>query len=98
MLNKTPCVYMMASLSRVIYIGVTSNLGVRVWQHKNKTNPNSFATRYHCTRLVWYEEFSRMDDAIAFEKALKGKVRRKKIDLIERNNPDWRDLSASWEI
>ena|SRR5690554_19213 len=98
MADKIPCVYIMASRSRVIYIGVTSNLGARVWQHKNRTNPNSFATRYHCNRLVWFEEFSRIDDAIAFEKYLKGKVRSKKIELIERDNPDWLDLSESWEM
>lgn len=97
MQQKVPCVYIMASRSGVIYIGVTSDLGGRVWQHKNADKPGSFTDRYHCNRLVWFEEFSRMDDAITYEKYLKGKKRAFKVGLIERSNPDWKDLAESWE-
>lgn len=97
-MQKNPCVYLMASRSRVLYIGVTSDLPKRIWQHKHAEKTGSFTQRYHCTHLVWFEEFSRMDDAIAFEKYLKGKVRKYKVALIEDTNPDRDDLSESWFV
>jgi putative endonuclease len=85
-------VYIMASKSRVIYIGVTNGLEKRVWQHKEKT-AEGFTKKYNCTQLVWFEHFRDVRDAIACEKRLKGLLRAKKIAIIEKENPQWRDLS-----
>jgi putative endonuclease len=86
----------MASERRTLYVGVTSNIHGRVWQHKYDAPPKSFAGRYACTRLVFFGEFARMDDAIAYEKYVKGKVRAFNVRLIEQQNPDWNDLAADW--
>jgi putative endonuclease len=85
----------MASVSRVIYVGVTSDLEGRVWQHKNKA-VEGFTKKYNCTKLVWFEEFREIRDAIACEKRIKGLLRVKKIALIEEKNPYWKDLSVGW--
>jgi len=92
---KQGFVYIMASTTRTIYIGVTNDLGRRVWQHKNGLG-GEFTKRYSVTKLVWFEEFARIDDAISSEKALKGKTRAKKIALIEEHNPRWNDLAWNW--
>jgi predicted GIY-YIG superfamily endonuclease len=70
-------VYIVASPSRTIYVGVTENLERRVWQHRTKTYPG-FSAKYGTTRLVWFEMHSRIDDAIAREKQIKGWSRDKK--------------------
>jgi putative endonuclease len=88
-------VYIMASKSRVLYIGVTNNLEVRVWQHR-QPHPNSFTSRYNVHRLVHCETYADPRDAIAREKELKGWVRARKVALIEAANADWRDLSEGW--
>lgn len=75
-----------------LYIGVTANLIERIQQHKQKTNPKSFTARYNLNKLVYYEAFQMIGDAIAREKQLKAGNRAKKIKLIETNNPDWNDL------
>ena len=75
-----------------LYVGVTSDLPRRVWEHKEGIT-GGFTSRYGLTRLVWYEEFLWVIDAIAREKAIKNWPRRWKIELIEKSNPDWRDLS-----
>jgi len=87
--------YIMASISRVIYVGVTNELERRVWEHKQET-AKGFTKRYNCTKLVWFEEFREIRDAIACEKRIKGLLRARKIALIEEKNPYWRDLSESW--
>jgi putative endonuclease len=92
---KTAYVYIMASTTRTTYIGVTSDLEGRVWQHKTHTY-EGFTKRYDVTKLVYIEEFSRIDDAIAWEKALKAKTRGKKVALIEERNPRWNDLAWYW--
>ncbi len=89
------CVYIMTNFQHtVLYIGVTSNLPQRIFQHKNKEFKNSFTSRYNCDILVWYESFSRIEDAIAREKQLKAGNRKKKEVLIHEINPHWKDL---WE-
>ena len=88
--------YMLASRSRTLYIGITGNLRMRVYQHKEKLHPNSFASTYKCNRLVWFERFFDPDHAIVREKQLKGWRRSKKVALIEANNPTWVDLSEGW--
>lgn len=92
MAKKQPCVYILASgCNGTLYIGVTSNLIKRVWQHRNHTL-GGFTARYGVTRLVWYELHSTMLSAIKREKQLKEWRRSWKLDLIERENPDWDDL------
>ena len=76
----------------VLYVGVSSNLQLRIYQHKTKEFKNSFAARYNCEILVWYECFSRIEDAIAREKQIKGGSRKNKEELIHAGNPGWKDL------
>lgn len=78
----------------VLYIGVTSNLVKRLNEHKNKIYPNSFTARYNCNKLIYYEKFSRIEEAIAREKAMKKWKRAWKENLIKTINPEWRDLSV----
>jgi putative endonuclease len=85
-------IYIMASHSRVLYIGVTNCLERRVHQHKQKAH-SSFTAKYNVTRLVYYETFNEPRDAIARETQIKGWTRAKKIALIETKNPFWEDLS-----
>ena len=85
----------MASASRTLYTGVTSNLERRVLQHRRKLLPG-FTARYNVNRLVYFEVFSEICGAIAREKQIKSWGRMKKIALIESANRDWKDLSATW--
>jgi putative endonuclease len=87
--------YIMASRSRVLYVGVTNKVARRNTQHKELTC-DSFTAKHRCTSLAWYEIFLSPAAAIAREKQIKGWTRAKKIALIERANPDWRDLSKDW--
>ncbi len=77
--------------NRVLYTGVTSNLLRRVAEHKQKT-VEGFTSRYNVTKLVHYEEYATMEEAIAREKQIKGGSRQKKLDLIKSKNPNWKDL------
>ena len=86
--------YLMASRSRVQYVGMTNNLARRVREHKRK-KANIFTARYNVTRLVWYRSFPRPQDVITAEKKIKGWVRDKKVALIEKENPEWNDLGPS---
>lgn len=89
-------VYMMQSTSRrALYIGMTSNLRKRVWEHKNYIR-EGFTDDYNCTRLVYWESFDDVANAIDREKQLKRWRREKKEWLIERKNPGWKDLAAEW--
>ena len=88
-------VYIMASRSHNLYIGVTNGIARRVREHKNHTF-EGFTARYHVDRLVWYKIYGDVRDAIAREKQLKGWIRAKKIRLIEALNPTWQDLSEEW--
>lgn len=88
----SPCVYILASQRNgTLYIGVTSDLIGRIWQHRNGTT-GGFATRYRVHRLVWFEGHDTMEQAIAREKAMKRWMRGWKIELIEARNPEWTDL------
>lgn len=95
---KEPCVYILASGRRgYIYIGVTSDLPKRVWQHRNGAF-DGFAKRRNCKRLVKVEMFPTMDEAIAREKQLKNWHRDWKINLVENENPDWVDLAVEFGL
>ena len=74
------------------YIGVTSNLPKRILEHKEKRYENSFSARYNLTKLVYYEQFQMIGDAIAREKQLKAGSRANKVSLIQSINPNWIDL------
>ena len=84
--------YIMASKTGVLYIGMTNDLERRVAEHKSGAIPG-FSQKYKTTRLVWFESFTDVNEAIEAEKRVKGWVRRKKIALIEETNPTWRDLA-----
>ncbi len=79
----------------VFYIGVTSDLTNRILEHKTKVY-DGFTSKYKVNKLVYYEEYQWIQDAIAREKQLKGGSRQKKIDLIVSTNPGWSDLSEEW--
>jgi putative endonuclease len=86
-------VYIVTNKPRgVLYTGITSNLIQRVYQHKKKIFKSSFTSRYNLDKLVYYEEFQYVQDAIRREKQIKGLTRKKKIELIETFNPNWDDL------
>jgi putative endonuclease len=88
-------IYIMASASGVLYIGVTSELESRVRQHR-KGAVAGFSQTYKCTKLVYYEEFQYVNDALAREKQLKKWRREKKEALIKQGNAEWLDLAADW--
>ena len=77
--------------NKILYTGVTSDLLKRVWEHKNHV-VEGFTQKYNVTKLVYYEEGEDIYSAISREKQIKGKLRKKKIALIEKVNPEWRDL------
>lgn len=89
-------VYIVSNNTRTtLYIGVTNDLPLRLQQHRNPEH-DSFAARYHCVSLVFFELFREVRDAIAREKQLKGWRREKKNALIAKMNPQWDDLSRGW--
>ena len=89
---RTYHVYILASgRNGTLYIGVTGDLAARVWQHHNGEVPG-FTKQYGVARLVHVEEFAKVNEALAREKALKKWRRAWKLELIERDNPQWRDL------
>lgn len=93
-MQRHPSVYILASRRNgTLYVGVTSNLIKRVWEHKNDA-VRGFTERYRVHTLVWFEQHDPMESAIAREKAIKEWKRRWKLELIELQNPEWRDLYA----
>ena len=86
-------VYILTNTAHVLYIGVTGNLESRFWEH-TQDRSSTFAGKYNLDRLVYYESYHDIRDAIAREKQLKGWRRSKKIALIEARNPRWTDLSG----
>src|SRR4051812_45987721 len=89
-------VYITASRSGVLYIGMTNDLERRIRKHKGKVVPG-FTARYRADRLVYCQAFATAGEAIAAEKKIKGWRREKKVALIESVNPTWLDLSLDWE-
>lgn len=75
-----------------LYTGVTSDLPIRIWQHKTHFYPKSFTAKYNLTKLVYFEFYSSIQEAIAIEKQIKAGSRAKKEQLINSKNSDWRDL------
>lgn len=90
--KKIPCVYIMTNKhNTVLYVGVTNSLLRRVWEHKNKLD-KGFSKQYSLDRLVYYEFFGEMIEAIKREKQIKGGSRKKKMDLVNNFNREWVDL------
>ena len=91
-MNKQPAVYILASKRNgTLYIGATSDVVKRIWEHKNNL-VKGFTARYSVHQLVWYEIHESMESAIQREKRLKEWKRDWKMELIEKTNPDWQDL------
>jgi putative endonuclease len=90
---RTFFVYILASETRELYIGVTSDLTRRVAEHRAGLNPDSYSSRHGTSRLVYFEMTSDALSAICREKRLKRLSRRRKLRLIEKMNPYWRDLA-----
>ncbi|MCK4600492.1 GIY-YIG nuclease family protein [Candidatus Bipolaricaulota bacterium] len=91
-MNRQPTVYILANKRNgTLYVGVTSDLIKRIWQHKNNV-VKGFTERYSVHQLVWYELHETMESAIRKEKMLKNWKRVWKLELIERSNPNWQDL------
>ncbi len=94
-MNKLSYVYILASTRNgTLYIGVTSNLIKRVWEHKNKC-VSGFTNKYDINKLVYYEQHEDISEAITREKILKKWLRKWKLELIEKDNPEWIDLYES---
>jgi len=90
-MEKQPCVYILANKRNgTLYVGVTSNLPKRIWEHKNKV-VKGFTQKYDLSSLVWFELHETMDSAIQQEKAMKFWKRVWKLKTIEKMNPDWLD-------
>ncbi len=89
-------VYILASKSRTLYIGVTNDLRARIFQHRSG-EIGGFTSDYKVHRLVYYEQHAWIQGAIAREKQLKRWRREKKVWLVERENPTWEDLAADWD-
>jgi putative endonuclease len=89
-------VYILSNNQRRLYTGVTTRLAHRVNEHKTSIHPDSFTSRYKINKLVYYECFADINQAIARETEIKGWLRIKKIQLIVANNPTWQDLSLEW--
>ncbi len=95
-MNNNYYVYILTTWdNRVLYVGVTGQLEIRIYQHKRE-EIDGFTKKYHVHKLVHYEKFADIKSAIAREKQLKGFSREKKKMLIESDNPGWRDLTLDW--
>ncbi len=94
-MEKRYFIYIIASLSRRVYVGVTNNLIRRTLEHK-QARVLGFAEKYRINRLVYFESFQYVRDAIAREKEIKTWRRSRKVALIEAGNPTWADLAESW--
>ncbi len=90
-------VYIMTNKSGTLYIGVTNDLQRRVYEHKTKFI-SGFTSRYNLNRLVYFEDYTDIRQAIAREKQVKDWLRKKKIELIDSINPKWEDLSLDWNV
>jgi putative endonuclease len=92
-MERGGCIYFLTNVNHtVLYLGVTSDLAVRLVQHISKENENSFSAKYNCNKLIYYEELDSIEEAIAREKIVKKWKREWKNNLIAKANPEWKDL------
>ena len=94
-MKKIYHVYIMSNISKMLYTGVTNDLEHRVFQHESKET-DGFTRKYNIHRLVYFEAFEDIRDAITREKQIKGWLRARKVALIESMNPEWKDLAPEW--
>ena len=92
---RTYFVYILASESRELYVGVTNDLCRRLFEHRTSCDPNSYTLRHRTFRLVYCEATSEVNAAIRREKQIKRWKRHRRLELIEQMNPDWRDLAEN---
>jgi putative endonuclease len=91
-------IYIIANTRRTtLYVGVTTDLPTRLWEHRTKQYPKSFTARYNVFVLIYYEGFEQVADAIRREKVIKRKTRKWKETLINTINPEWKDLTDSFD-
>ena len=96
---KPGFIYILTNIhNTTLYVGVTSNLPQRIKDHKEKRFENSFSSRYNLTKLVYWEAFQEIGDAIDREKQIKGGSRKNKLNLIDHLNPHWKDLYEDVKI
>jgi putative endonuclease len=93
-MSRTYFVYILASETRELYIGVANNLHRRIAEHRLCRDPNSYSSRHRTSQLVYYEMTTDVTSAIRREKRLKRLSRQRKVRLIEKMNPEWRDLAG----
>ena len=94
-MKRGGCVYIMTNKRNgTLYVGVTSRLVERIYEHRTETHKNSFTAKYNCKMLVYYSNFGTIEEAIAEEKRIKAGNRKRKLEFIESMNPQWKDL---WE-
>jgi putative endonuclease len=94
-MERGGCIYIMTNYQRTtLYIGITSDLRSRVYEHRNKIHPKSFTAKYNLTLCVYYEAFASIEEAIDREKQLKKWSRAKKEALIDSFNKSWEDLTS----
>lgn len=97
-MERGGCIYILTNkMNTVLYCGVTSDLYFRIKEHKEKHYPDSFTAKYNCDRLMYFEQFSSIDEAIVKEKQIKNWRRSWKVNLINSTNPQWKDLFDSIE-
>ncbi|GHB04488.1 excinuclease ABC subunit C [Algimonas arctica] len=90
--------YIMANhKTGTLYVGSTTDIQSRVFEHKSKANPNSFTAKYDCDRLVYLEHYDDIGEARARERAVKRYKRQWKIEMIEAKNPEWQDIPLQWD-
>lgn len=98
-MKKNGYVYILANKRNgTLYTGVTSSLSRRIENHKNASNPKCFTAKYKVDQLVYLEQYNSIEVAIKREKQIKAGNRKKKLELIEKSNPEWKDLSYSIEL
>src|SRR6188768_255138 len=98
LIMHTAWVYILSTINNTtLYVGVTNDLSTRLWEHRTKQNPKSFTARYNISKLVYYEGFELVTEAIDREKFIKGKSRQWKAELIETMNAEWSDLTSSFK-
>jgi len=94
-MQKGGCIYILTNRNNtVLYTGVTSNLQARVYEHQNNKYPTSFTAKYNVHKLVYFETFHSIEEAIAREKQIKAGSRKKKEELINSVNSEWKDLTS----
>lgn len=92
---KTYYVFILTNHSKTLYTGMTNDIKRRIFEHKNKL-VKGFTSKYKISKLAYFESSSDVNSAIIREKQIKGWLRKKKIELIEKQNPGWKDLSQEW--